>query len=48
MKAGEMVAFGSVSEVCAQLEDNHELRPILPSIGLLVEELRARNIPIPG
>ena len=48
MKAGEMVAFGSVSEVCAQLKDNHELRPILPTIGLLAEELRARNIPIPS
>ena len=36
------------SEVCAQLKDNHELRPILPTIGLLAEELRARNIPIPS
>jgi energy-coupling factor transport system ATP-binding protein len=48
MKAGEMVAFGSVSEVCARLRDHHDLRAILPSIGMLVEELKARNIPIPN
>ncbi len=48
MKAGEMVAFGSVSEVCARLRDQHDLREILPSIGMLAEELKARNIPIPN
>lgn len=47
MKSGEMVAFGTVSDVCSKLKDHGELRWILPRIGLLAEELRARNIAIP-
>ncbi|MGC8660226.1 MAG: ATP-binding cassette domain-containing protein [Desulfomonilaceae bacterium] len=44
---GEVACFGSVSEVCSRLRSDPELRNFLPSLGLLVEELRARNVPIP-
>lgn len=43
---GKVVSFGSVSEVCSELRSNSELRNFLPSLGLLVEELRARNAPM--
>ena len=44
---GQTVCFGSVQKVCSELRDNSELRQILPTVGLLVEELRSRNIIIP-
>lgn len=44
---GQKVCFGSVQKVCSELRNNSELRRILPAIGLLVEELRSRNILIP-
>jgi energy-coupling factor transport system ATP-binding protein len=47
MHNGVMAAFGSVREVCSELRNDPEFRQILPSLGLLVEELRARNIHMP-
>lgn len=47
MNHGKMISFGSVREVCYELRENPELRITLPSLGLLVAELRARNIPMP-
>jgi energy-coupling factor transport system ATP-binding protein len=47
MNHGQMVSFGSVRKVCSELRENPELRISLPSLGLLVAELRARNIPMP-
>ena len=47
MNRGKMVSFGSVRKVCSELRENPELRITLPSLGLLVAELRAHNIPMP-
>ncbi len=47
MNRGKIVSSGPVRNVCSELRENPELRNILPSLGLLVEELRARNIPMP-
>jgi energy-coupling factor transport system ATP-binding protein len=44
---GQTVCFGSVQKVCSELRCNSELRKILPTVGLLVEELRSRNIIVP-
>jgi energy-coupling factor transport system ATP-binding protein len=44
---GQTVCFGSVHKVCSELRDNSELRQILPTVGLLVEELKSRNIIVP-
>jgi energy-coupling factor transport system ATP-binding protein len=44
---GQTVCFGSVQKVCSELRNNSELRRILPTVGLFVEELRSRNILIP-
>ncbi|MFA6220817.1 MAG: ATP-binding cassette domain-containing protein [Desulfomonilaceae bacterium] len=44
---GQEVCFGSIRKVCSELRNHSELRRILPTVGLLVEELRSRNISMP-
>ncbi|MGC8605013.1 MAG: ATP-binding cassette domain-containing protein, partial [Desulfomonilaceae bacterium] len=44
---GKMISFGSVRKVCSEQRGNSQIRDFLPSLGLLVEELRVRDVPMP-
>jgi energy-coupling factor transport system ATP-binding protein len=44
---GGVAAFGTPSDVCSQLRDDPALRPLLPELALLTEDLRRSGCAIP-